>query len=274
MALGADFNSVEHLQSVLRVWINREVYEYFSDVGDEDWDEDLHTPRASLRVACTHRDSDSIAVTQLRLQLFERIRLQKFQVPYYGIPVGELHETRQFRPQITLYFQEDLNDIEPSYEPVTGEVSFRLMNHTHETITPAIAQTLATKTKTEFYNGGGFVWRKGKNMLSYTDKPRGYSLQIRCRTEQDGKNLISKALDIQNHAPDWSKANFKQNLEPAEAYPTIPPTERVYGELTRLPRRLPVADVRFQYALLHIWGRVHPVTLVDRSTIWPSALAS
>ncbi|MBE9137665.1 hypothetical protein IQ254_10635 [Nodosilinea sp. LEGE 07088] len=274
MALPPEFSEQEHLQDAIRRWMNREIRDYFSDLGGEEWDEDITTPRASLRVACTHKDADSLLMTSLRWDLFERVRLQRLQIPITGIPAGDTHETRKFRPQIFLYFQEDLADVEPGYDPITGRITFRLMQYSYDQITPAIAQTLAQRVKVNFAVGAGYIWRKGKVMVSYTDKNKGYQLQLLCRSEAAGIQLINQVLDINNDAPDLSKCNVSENQLEAVAYPVIPPNDYIYGDTRRLPRRRPVGDVRFQYALLHVWGLTQPIALVDRTGLWPSALAA
>jgi hypothetical protein len=68
--------------------------------------------------------------------------------------------------------------------------------------------------------------------------------------------------------------NVKTNQNTSEAYPTIPPTERIYGENRKLPRSKPIADVRFVRAELHIWGRPEPVILIDRSGVSKRALVT
>ncbi|MBD2259910.1 hypothetical protein [Pseudanabaena sp. FACHB-2040] len=274
MPVPPEFNHVEHLQSVYRRWLNREVREWFRSADGDEQDDDITTPRGSLLVACTHLDSDSLIMTQMRQQLFDRIRLQKFQIPVVGIPTGSVEESRRYRPQIMLYFQEDQADVYSEYAPVTGEISVRLMNHTSETITPAIANQMANRIQVNFGTGGGYIWRKGKHMMSYIDRNKGYQLQLLVRNEGDGRQLIDRVLDLQTDTPNWSKAQYKENLEPVEAYPTLPDRERVYGEVRRLPRKRPIADVRFQFAVLHVWGLTNPVPLVDRTGLWPSALAS
>ena len=173
MAIPPEFSEQEHLQNTITRWVNREVRDYFSDLGGDDWDPDIWTPRGSLRHACTHKELDSLLMTHLRWQLFERIRRSAFDMPFYGIPIPGFHEARRFKPQIKLYFQEDIQDVEPTFSPVTGEVSFRLMDHETATITPAIAQTYANRIETNFGVGGGFLWRKGRVMCTYTDRERG-----------------------------------------------------------------------------------------------------
>lgn len=274
MTLPAEFSHVEHLQSAIRKWVNREVREYFSDVGDDSWDPDITTPRGSLRTACTHIDSDSLNMTQLRWQLFERIRRSAFDMPYFGIPVSGLNRERRFKPQIVLYFQEDVGDVEPTFSPVDGRISFRLMEYTESSVNPTVAQTFANRIQTNFGIGGGYIWRKGRVMCTYTDPDRGYGLQLLVRDETYGRDLIERVLDVQNHSPDWSKMNVKENQNPAEAYPPIPPNKLVYGESRRTSRRRPVADVRFQVSFLNLEHLSNPVTLYDRTDLYPSALAS
>lgn len=264
----------ETLQSVIRRWQNRELREYFSDFGvDESWDPDLTTPRGQLAAVLRHEDEDPYLVTLLKCWFFEHIRGQAYRVPYYGIPVSSFQESRKFQPQIKLFFREDLEDVEPGYPPVEGEITFRLMGLSD--ITKAQAETYATRVKLAFGAGGtGYIWRKGKDMATYTDWAKGYQLQILTRSDAEAREVIAKVLDVQNDAPNWAKLNYSENAEPMTAYPTIPPQDTIYGELRRTPRRRPVADVRFQYALLHIHGVAAPIVLYDRSYTYAAALAT
>jgi hypothetical protein len=266
----------ETLQSVIRKWQNRETREYFSDFGvDESWDPDLTTPRGRLAKVLVHEDEDPYLVTLLKCWFFEHIKGQTYRVPYYGIPVSSFQESRKFQPQIKLYFREDLEDVEPGYPPVAGEIGFRLMGYNTESLTPAQAKILANRVKVAFGDGGrGYLWRKGKDMATYNDWGKGYALQILTRSELEAKEVITKVLDIQNDAPTWAKMNYSTNEAPTEAFPTIPDRETIYGELRRLPRRRPVANCRFQYALLHLHGVAAPIVLYDRSYTYSTALVT
>lgn len=273
MPLPEQFSPAEFLQDLTRRYMNREVRDFFQDLGGEDWDPDITTSRGALRVGCTHEDDDSLPMTLLRWLLFNHVRTLKFQQPFYGIPVSSFQESRKFKPQISLYFQEDIGDIAPGYAPVTGEISFRLMNHTSSSINPSVATTYANRIRTNFGNGGGFVWRKGRLMVSYSDWSKGYQLQLLCRSETEGREVINRVLDIQNDTPQWKYCNVSENEESGSAYPPVPELELVYGNSRRMPRRRPVADVRFQYATLNVHGLQNPVVLFDRSGIWSNALA-
>lgn len=178
-------------------------------------------------------------------------------------------------PQINLCFVEDLADVDPDYAPVTGEISFRLMGPAAAAVTPTQANTFANRIRTAFGNGGaGYIWRKGKDMATYTDWAKGYQLQILTRSRSEAKEVIGKVLDVQNDTPDWEKMNYSENDAPMAAYPTVPELDVIYGRSRRRPRRRPVADCRFQAAFLHIHGMPNPVVLYDRSGVHPTALES
>lgn len=276
MALPANYSPFEHLQDVFRMVYNRQVREEFRDLGDENWEPHITTPRASLRVACTMSDNDNLGMMFMRVWLFYVLlkKASDFHPGIYGIPIPSYQEARRFKPQIQLYFQEDYGDIEPGYAPVTAEISFRLMNETNETMIEAEARLLANKIKTLFASGSGFRWKKGKVQCTYTDKEKGYALRVLAWSKSEGRRVIGQVLDIQNDSPDWKKMNVSENEEATSAYPTIPRNEFIFGKTRRLPRQRPVADVRFQYALLHVHGMPHPIVLVDRSRIFREQLAS
>lgn len=266
-------SQVEHLQSTLRKYYNREVRDWFDDVDLDDLD--INVARQSMALACRHQDEDSFIITISRQLFFESIR-NRYAIAQRG--VGETSYSdgarRRTKPKITLYFIEDLKDVAEGYAPVDGQISVRLMDHTPGTITEAIARTYATRIKTAFSAGSGFVWKKGKTMCSYSDWAKGYQFQLLCRTEAEGRRVTEQVLDIQNDSPDWANFNVKENGEPSQAFPIVPELERVYGENRRQPRRRPIADVRFQTALLDVLGVPAPITLVDRSGVYSKPLVS
>ena len=266
----------EQLQDVLMWTQNRRVLEEFRDVSppEEEWVANLRTPRARLRWACTLKDTDSAIMVLSRLWLFYVIMGQAaaFQGPIFGIPVTGFQEARKYQPQIQLYFVEDWQDVDEGYSPVSGQISFRLPNFDPETSTEAQANTLALRVRSAFASGNGFVWKKGKVMVSYTDRTKGYALILLCRSASEGRRVIEQVLDIQQDAPDWSKMNVSENQSESERYPIIPRTQRILGRTRRGPRQRPVADVRFQHATLHIWGLPNPLVLVDRSRTFRNPL--
>lgn len=270
--MSAPQNSAEHLQDTIRRTYNPEVREWFSDITTDN--PDITTPRGSLRTACTHAEGDTMPMTVGRMLLFDMVIKQRFAQQGGSTRDLNYRVLRRTKPQVTLYFLEDLEDVEAGYEPVSGEVSFRLMNQTTTTFSNSEAIALANKIKTEFGTNQGFIWRKGRELCSYTDWDKGYQLQLLVRSEAEGRNLISKILDLQNETPEWEFFNRVENGAPSEAFPVVPPRETILGKSRRLPRRRPVADVRFQYASVKLAGLAKPVYLFDRSGRYSDALVT
>ncbi|EKV01617.1 hypothetical protein Lepto7375DRAFT_3790 [Leptolyngbya sp. PCC 7375] len=279
MPLPDNFSPVEHLQDTIRRTFRTEIREWFRDI-DLDGDLDINTPRNSLALACEHRDDDSFNMTIGRILLFETLRgrfaeqLLSGGSDGIGVSRYKTNVHRKLKPQIVLRFTEDIGDVEAGYAPVEGRISFRLMDHDASTITEPIALTYANRIKTNFVTGGGFIWKKGRELCSYTDWNKGYQLQLLCRAEAEGRRVVEQVLDIQNDTPNWAYFNHEVSAEPAAAYPTVPDIERVYGKNRRISRVRPVADVRFQWAKLHIHGLQNPIILVDRSGLLLNSLAS
>lgn len=272
MAIPKNFSEFEHLQSTILRVHNQIVREEFSDITGDDLD--LAVPRSSLRWACLLKDDDTcdMMIQRFLLFYFTLRRAQDLQQPFYAIPLDDLHASRKFKPQITLYFKEDQGDVEGDERPTWGEISFRLMNESSTTITQSELVTLAKKIKTEFGAANGYIWKKGRKLYSYTEKNKGYQLQLLCRDDSTAKNLIDKVLNIQNHTPDWEFLKSNIADDETKSFPYNPGNQTVLGKSRKLPRRRPMVDVRFQYATATIWGVNKPIALYDRSFTFLSAL--
>jgi hypothetical protein len=273
MVLPDGFTSAKHFRQVAMQSYNKIVREAFKDI-DEDLPDSINTPRASLRTACSVAANDSTVLIASRMMLFYFTLRQAadLQAPIYGIPVGQFHETRRYKPQVCLYFREPLDEVDPDFQPLRAEIKFRLMNETTESISKAKLTTLANKIKSEFGAANGYKWRKGKILCSYNDPEKGYKLQIYAFSATEGKSIINKVLDCQNHSPDWERLTINENDQPSAAYPTLPPNKTIAGQIVRLPRRRPVGNVRFVKATCAIWGLTKPITLIDRSLMSLDAL--
>lgn len=276
MAIPPEFNEVEHLQSTIRRYLNRQIREDFQDLGGDSWEPEVGTTRGAMRHALTHKDSDPLPVTLSRMFLyyFTYGKAQALQTPVYGMPVTSYQEVRKFQPQIFLHFLEDSSDIEEGYAAVTGEISFRIMNQTSESLSKSELTSYANRIKTAFATNNGFIWKKGKSMVSYIDRSKGYQLQLLCRNETEGRRVIEQVLDVQQHTPDWKYMNVSENVEATAAYPTIPKTITILGKVRKEPRRRPIADVRFTYAAIHLQGVPNAIVLVDRIKKYRNALVA
>lgn len=265
MPLPNDFSPAEHLQDLIRRTMNQEVREWFADLGDT-WTADISTPRSSLRVGCTHMENDTVDMTVLRTLLFYFLvgQAEAATPPFYGIPSDAFQQAVTFLPQVKLFFYEDLSDVEPGYQPVTAELTYRLVGETSESMTTAKATVIANRIKTEFCSGGGFRFHKGKTKVQYEDKAKGYLLRINCFSVEEGKRVINKVLDLNNDSPNWDNLIHSQY---ENAPPALPPTKHIYGKSRRMPRKRPVAWVRFRWAELHLWGLPRPINLIDRLNV-------
>jgi hypothetical protein len=262
MSLPQGFNPFEHLQSVFRSVHNRRVREFFSDLGDETWDPEITTPRGSLRVAATIRDEDNLSMMFLRLWLFDIVLQggQNLWPALYTTPVDLYQQRFKFKPQVTLFFMEDLDEVEEGYAPLTAELSFRLINQEYNSFTPAEARTLANRIRSEFGGGGGYRWRKGRVTTIYNNPDQGINTKINAASQAEGRQVLNKLLDCVNMTIDNSRLRYRE-LE--QNPPTVPPRQTIYGKSRRTPRRFPVGYVRFRYAECHLWGLPNPIVLVD-----------
>lgn len=190
----------------------------------------------------------------------------------YGIPVEEYDRQHVYRPQVTLHFSQNPLETTGGTRPISGQVSFRLMNETSKSITVATVQALATKIKQVFGVGTPYKWSKGKELVNYYDLANGYYLKILCRNKTDGKDLITKILSIQSHTYEAKYLKLEKDEDELSNYPDIPPKINILGDAIQEPRKRPIADVRFTHAEVAIWAKGKPVVLVDLTGRYPSAL--
>jgi hypothetical protein len=198
-------------------------------------DDDISTPKKALKHACKIKDADTATMTMMRMWLFEITvgHAQALQAPIYGIPVQELQSNAKFKPQVKLYFFEPWNqETENSGLPLaTGEIGFRLIHETSETITRTYAESLARKIKADFAKPI-FTWEKGWYKCTYLDTDRRYDLRLLVKSKAEGVRVVKQVIGIQNHPYD---KDFIQFVEHYRSYPLNPGTHRVYGKLIKKP---------------------------------------
>lgn len=260
MALPDGFSPWEHLQDQVMRQHNKLVRAYFSRQPDND----ISTPKRSLKHACMIQESDTTAMVQMRMWLFEVTvgHASSLHPPIYGMPVYEVQTSWKFRPQIKLHFQEKSSDVEQGYWPLTGEISMRLMDEKSEDMSRTKAERYATKIK-QLFATPLFEWKKGWVKCLYKDLERGYDFRLLVVSKAEGKRIVEQALDIQGHSPKWDLFSSQENESPASAYPNNPGNWRLYGKIRKKPRKRGRGTVRFRSAELHIWGLAEPLTLVD-----------
>lgn len=262
MPLPANTNEWQHLRSQIETIHNRRVRKYFYNQPDDD----ISTPKSSLKHACVIKNNDSAAIVQLRQWLFEITagHAASLQAPIYGIPIQEYQRDVKFKPQVRLFFSSDRGlqeDTESSINsrPVVGQIAFRLMDKESDTIRRTDAEALARDIKQALATPP-VVWRKGWFKNTYFDPERGFDFRLMSRTQEDGKAIIRSVLDCRSAPFD---EDFYQFVDHDKNYPANPGTHRVYGNTVQKPVKRPRIDVKFRYAQLAIWGRPKPVNLVD-----------
>lgn len=258
-----NFKPFKHLQEVYIPQHNAIVKRYFSDHA-EDWKPNIATARSSLRVACTMLNTDNQLMMTLRHNLlFDLLGCGKKDLGiFYGVPAEHFQESVDGRPQVFLYFSQDSASVPPVEKKVEAEYSFRLMNETPATMTPAKAIAIAKEIKKQFVSEGqGVVFTKGKNIYKYYHEEHGYRLQVYGNTEADTQDIITRLLKCQDISYDENRLVISSPKKSSITSQTE--TQLVYGKKKKKPRYRPVANVRFRYAYMYLRGNERPVYLVD-----------
>jgi hypothetical protein len=259
MALPDNFNSWKHLRQTVEFVHNRRVKQFYKNQPDDD----ISTPKRSLKVACLILPKDTVILVLLRMWLFEITagHAQSIQAPVYGIPVQEFQRDSKFKPQIRLYFKEsyDFKKHGSGIEQVRGEITFRIMNKTAETISRTDAVEYAKEIKAEFATPP-LIWKKGKYKCTYLDLDNGFDLRILAISKAEGISTIQSVLKILDKT---YNDDYFQFVENTKAYPDTPGTHLVYGKTVKKLRQRPTAEVKFTHAQLIIPGQIKPINLVS-----------
>lgn len=193
----------------------------------------------------------------------------------------EMVAGRAYHPLIKLHFKQDTDFVagtkSESYKGRNrrrGEISFRLMNETTESISKGELTNIANKIKEVFGSNGGYVWSKGKELYCYADWNMGYQLQILARTKNQAADLVTKVLSLQGHSPQWKYFTRTENSVELEAYPETEQKKIILGEEVILPKLRPLSEVRFQYSVVTVHKLIPPITLYDRRGKKPKPLVS
>jgi hypothetical protein len=178
----------------------------------------------------------------------------------YTIPVTTFQDKYTFHPQICLVFYEMSDEAIAPNRRVHGEISYRIMGETEETLSENNARVRAERIKNLFVNPTLFEWQKGREIVTYRDQRNGYDFRLRVKSETEARRIITQIMGIEGKTPEWQRLTVHESRA---AFPENPGSKRIYGEMRQLPVRRPVRDIKFRYAELHLWGVPKPVTLVD-----------
>lgn len=259
MALPEDFSPWEHLHQMLRNAHNTNVEQTFLGVPSDD----ISTSFGGMKVATLLQDDDTVDMTLLRLFLFYFVFQGNLPAPVYAYPPEDLFTAVRSKPQVVLLFREQLT-IEQKAEKVRAaqsQITFRLMNYSPQTITPAYANELALLIKERLAVGTGYQWERGTVKISYKDPVHGYDFYLLVPNEGEGQRVIETIVSIQGHPFDETKVIVHTAKQ---IFPSSPGYQEVYGKELKKPRLRPTTTVRFLRAELHIQGMYQPVLLVAK----------
>ena len=220
-----------------------------------------------------HREDDSLLLAIGRNQLFNQYTTYaRDQIPIVtGDLLNELNEENAYKPKITLFFKEDDDDVDPDYQAVKMEVSWRLIERTTQTITSDELTSIANKIKSTF-GGNGYIFKKGRKVVSYRQKSKGYEFLIRAISLVDGKELIREILTMNGDSIDSGLLKTSEVDNEADVFPYNPGTQTILGKRRPKIRKRPLANVRFKYLYATIYGIQKPIYLYSRSYSIPDAL--
>lgn len=269
MVLPNNFSDTEFIQDVFRKVRNKQVREWFRDVGDENWEPDLGSLRAQYRVACTHKEDDSALETIMRIELFKDIRKiessgNSGEITVFGTPDDDIDFT--YTPQILLYFSQASLDVVQGEHYKEGRINFRWKGKTSSNVSNSDVNQLANRIKTIFATGSPYTWHKGKKYYYYKHREQGYDLRILALNEAEGKQLIRDVLSVQNDTPDWEYLSISEVNDESGRFPNTPGSQTILGKTVKKPHRRPIVKVRFRYAALKIHG-YGIINLVDLTGI-------
>ena len=254
-----------------RKFQNFEVAAYFERVNEDSLP--MQSQKDYWSKMTTITEDDGIIKAIGKFMLFDRVRGSNLDAlsEVYPLPLSTAANIDlRGKPQLHLYFVEANYLSDSDRRIADGQIGgIRLMDKTSQSLTLTELTTLGEKCRDLF---NGFLWDKGKSMVSYSDPEKGYNLQILCQTKEGGVETLSKVLAIRDHEVIGKYVNFKENSEPEQAYPDIFSEVEILGKKYKTERRRPDASVKLRAALLFIDGLQKPKVLYDSSGKYREAL--
>lgn len=170
------------------------------------------------------------------------------------------------KPKVTLFFLQKPSDVSSGYTQIHATVSFRLMDKSADPADwdDSMYDQLANKVWAKF-GTPIFSFQKGKEIVTYTDKLKGYSFIVWCLNKVEGHKVIEQAMDVQGHSPDLEFENHKINSAPTDKYPNTPDKRTIRGKSRRKRRHGALGTVWFRYAFLTFPSFNDVIMLCDTS---------
>ena len=273
MPLPDGFNEFEFLQDIIRKWQNRIVKEEFAHLGADEFDPDINISEHALRHACTHKDTDTAEMMQMRNDLYYIIyrKAKDLQPTIYGIPEETFKEKVEVKPQIYLFFAADSDATPEGRTPVSAEYHVNLQRNIPEATWEIELNQLARKIRQEFaLTHPTYTWTKGKTIYWYRDKEYGHKFKVYASSETEAEPLIRKMLNLQDQV--FKEECFGDSTPKKNSVNNPSGTILRFGKRRKKPRWRPTANVRFRYASLIVPELEGDTMLVDATGFHRDAL--
>jgi hypothetical protein len=266
MAIPEGTNPKEFLQDAFKKAANKEVAEFFSDLG-ENWEPSLATGRDQLRWACTHQEFDTTEMTNLRHALLYDI------LGYGRHGLAVYYGSRESQdppvighPKIVFYFSQDSQSVPDEDYKADAEYSVRLMQleNTSSNLKTKLIE-IANEIKTEFVDAKkGIILTKGNLCVSYKDPTHGFpnGSKILSNTEADAIDIYKRICNVVDVVFDEQKITVHNPKKPSTIGFTQG-TQIIMGKTRKKRGYRRVVNVRFRYAYALVPGEPQPVFLVD-----------
>ena len=276
---GTSTHTPATIQAAIRKTLNRQVKQTISDQRDyardlEEWidraskgtngEKGMPVPkndRQRLALLCMHFEGEPITVTIAKMLFFSLYVKPNIPDGFYGVPATNFHDSVEFFPQIELLFRETVaQQVRAGRKyPVHSSINIRWRVTENEVASPGfetMQETMARKIATEFK---GYKLERGVVKASYYDKLKSYHLTYFAQSEATAKEFFKKVLSLQGDT--FESENF--TIAERRASFTADQYKSVSGKRVKLPRKRPVADIKFYGSNLKIHGIVQPRCLVD-----------
>ncbi len=213
-------------------------------------------------------ESDSILLSGTDLQLIQHI----IQIEYEGGGQAANKDSAgawpslKGQPLITLYFRGE-NDAH-------AKISLRITNKSDDpkSTLPKIDKgdllRYANRIKKELATPSLFVWRKGREVISYKNRQQGFDGNwYLCRNKASGMALLQKLLAILELPLDPASVRMSLAVNEELAFPRNPPEIVVLGESVQQEKERPLVDVVFRRAEIKLSKLRSPIALVSLGAI-------
>jgi hypothetical protein len=217
--------------------------------------------RQRLLLLCFMFDKEPIQVAQTKVMLFNFYVRPNVPDGFYGLPSGLFHDSVEFYPQIELLFRETVaQQVKAGRKyPVHSSINIRWRVSEAEVSSGAfdsMQETMARKIASEFK---GYKLERGTIKASYYDKAKSYHLTYFAKNEASAKEFFTKVLSLQGDS--FEDENF--TIAERRASFTADQFKTIGGKRVKMPRKRPVADIKFYGSNFKVHGIIPPRCLVD-----------